>query len=207
MSSSSLSPPLPSSIHPSIFSFLLHHNECSITHLPAGSVTQTTETEHTRLGYYGSPFQLVAQMVWTWASHQILKIARCACAGNAKNVFPHGPLQRKPLVSDPGMHHGTCVTHVPWCMSGSLTHGGGENVPSIPSASVPAILRIWQEAHVKRVTSCVKSVTDLVITSTRRRWRPIKTWSNCVKNIATECGSVQRSLVLSATSNGPRTSS
>ena len=24
-------------------------------------------------------------------------------------------------VSDPDMHHGTCVTHVPWCMSGSLT--------------------------------------------------------------------------------------
>ena len=42
--------------------------------------------------------------------------------------------QRKQLVSDPGMHHGTCVTHVPWCMSGSLTHGGGENVPGIPSA-------------------------------------------------------------------------
>ena len=32
----------------------------------------------------------------------------------------------KPLVSDPGMHHGTCVTHVSWCMSGSLTRGGGE---------------------------------------------------------------------------------
>ena len=42
--------------------------------------------------------------------------------------------QRKPLVSDPGMHHGTCVTHVPWCMSGSLTSGGGENVPGIPGA-------------------------------------------------------------------------
>ena len=24
-------------------------------------------------------------------------------------------------VSDPDMHHGTCVTHVPWCMLGSLT--------------------------------------------------------------------------------------
>ena len=36
-------------------------------------------------------------------------------------------LQRKPLVNDPGMHHGTCVTHVSWCMSGSLTRGGGEN--------------------------------------------------------------------------------
>ena len=28
-----------------------------------------------------------------------------------------------PRVSDPDMHHGTCVTHVPWCMSGSLTSG------------------------------------------------------------------------------------
>ena len=63
-----------------------------------------------------------------WASYQIRKIAGCTCAGNAGNVFPHHRLQRKPLVSDPGMHHGTCVTHVPWCMSGSLTRGGRENV-------------------------------------------------------------------------------
>ena len=28
-----------------------------------------------------------------------------------------------PRVSDPDMHHGTCVTHVPWCMPGSLTRG------------------------------------------------------------------------------------
>ena len=52
---------------------------------------------------------------------------------------PHGPLAKyvkmrlahapgmpgtfSPIlrVSDPDMHHGTCVTHVPWCMSGSLT--------------------------------------------------------------------------------------
>ena len=40
----------------------------------------------------------------------------------------------KPVVSDPGMHQGTCGTHVPWCMSGSLTRGGGENVPGIPGA-------------------------------------------------------------------------
>ena len=32
------------------------------------------------------------------------------------------------------MHHGTCVTHVPWFMSGSLTCGAGENVPGIPGA-------------------------------------------------------------------------
>ena len=82
-----------------------------------------------------------------WASHQIRKIAVCACAGNAGNVSPHRRFRRKPLVSDPGMHHGTCVTHVPWCMSGSLTCDDGENVPGIPGACAPAILRIWQEAH------------------------------------------------------------
>ena len=55
--------------------------------------------------------------------------------------FTHGPLTRyvklrvahapgmpgtfsqPPRVSDPDMHHGTCVTHVPWYMPGSLTSG------------------------------------------------------------------------------------
>ena len=82
-----------------------------------------------------------------WASYQIRKIAGCACAGNAGNVSPRRRFQRKPIVGDPGMHHGTCVTHVPWCMSGSLTCGDEENVPGIPGACAPAILRIWQEAH------------------------------------------------------------
>ena len=54
----------------------------------------------------------------TWASCQIREIAGCACAGNTGKVFSP-PLR----VSDPDMHHGTCVTHVPWCMTGSLTSG------------------------------------------------------------------------------------
>ena len=48
--------------------------------------------------------------------------------------FPRHRLERKPLVSDADMHHGTCVTHVSWCMSGSLPRGGGENIPVIPGA-------------------------------------------------------------------------
>ena len=43
-------------------------------------------------------------------------------------------LQRKLLVSDPAMHRGTCVTRVPWCMSGLLTCGGWENIPGILGA-------------------------------------------------------------------------
>ena len=48
--------------------------------------------------------------------------------------FPRHRLQRKPLVSDPAMHHGTFVTHVPWCMSRSPTRGGGKNGTGIPGA-------------------------------------------------------------------------
>ena len=71
----------------------------------------------------------------TWVTYQIRKIAGCACAGNAGNVFPATDFKGKvPLISDPGMHHGTCVTHVPWCMSGSLISSAGENAPSIQGA-------------------------------------------------------------------------
>ena len=34
-----------------------------------------------------------------------------------------GKFSSPPRVSDPYMHHGTCVTHVPWCLLGSLTSG------------------------------------------------------------------------------------
>ena len=43
---------------------------------------------------------------------------RVAHAPGMSGTF--SPSQR---VSDPDMHHGTCVTHVPWCMPGSLTNG------------------------------------------------------------------------------------
>ena len=50
--------------------------------------------------------------------------------------FPCHRLQRKLLVDDPGIHHGTCVTHVPWCMSGLLTRDGGVKFPNIPGACI-----------------------------------------------------------------------
>ena len=64
-----------------------------------------------------------------------------------------GKFSPPPRFSDPDMHHGTCVTHVPWCMSGSLTSSflwsrpRGKTFPAFPAHAQPAILRIWQEAH------------------------------------------------------------
>ena len=85
-------------------------------------------------GKSGLGLQMILWEVITenpWASYQIRKIAGCACTWNAGNVFPTTN-KIKSIVSDPSMHHGTCVTHVPWCMWGSLTRGGGEKVPGIP---------------------------------------------------------------------------
>ena len=86
------------------------------------------------------------------------------CNMTAVLSCPHGPLARyvklrvahapgmpgtfspSSRVSDPDMHHGTCVTHVPWCMSGSLTSGflwsrwRGKTFPAFPAHAQPAML-------------------------------------------------------------------
>ena len=79
----------------------------------------------------------------SWASCQIREIAGAHAPGMPGTFSP------SPQVSDPDMHHGTCVTHVPWCMPGSLTTGflwnrrRGKTFPAFPAHAQPAILRIW----------------------------------------------------------------
>ena len=69
------------------------------------------------------------------------EVQPCLTHQNRHNKDPDGPLTRyvklwvvhapgmpgtfslAPRVSDPDIHQGTCVTHVPWCMLGSLTSG------------------------------------------------------------------------------------
>ena len=52
---------------------------------------------------------------WTLARYVKLRVAHAP-------VMP-GTFPPPPRVSNPNMHHGTCVTYVPWCMPGSLTSG------------------------------------------------------------------------------------
>ena len=65
----------------------------------------------------------VGDDVTEWTPYQIRKICRLRMRWECWERFPRHRIQRKQLVSDPGVHHGTCVIHVPWCMSGSLTRG------------------------------------------------------------------------------------
>ena len=83
------------------------------------------------------------QHIHQWASCQISKIADAHAPGMLGTFSPPS------RVIDPDMHHGTCVTHVPWCMPGSLTIGflwnrrRGKTFPAFPAHAQPAILRIW----------------------------------------------------------------
>ena len=70
-----------------------------------------------------------------------LSLDSCDLFTHTPQIFINGPLSRyvqlrfahvpgrpgtfspPPRVSDPDKHYGTCVTHVPWCMLGSLTSG------------------------------------------------------------------------------------
>ena len=61
--------------------------------------------------------------------------------------FPRHRLQRKPQVSDPGMHHGTCRD----ACRDRLRAMAGKTFPVFLAHAQPAILRIWQEAHVESI--------------------------------------------------------
>ena len=87
--------------------------------------------------------QIPVDFTMPWASCQIRKIAGAHAPGMPGTFSP------SPQVSDPDMHHDTCVTHVPWCMPGSLTSGflwnrqWGKTFPAFLAHAQPAILRIW----------------------------------------------------------------
>ena len=63
-----------------------------------------------------------------WCPCHVCMKAWASCQYNARYVkfgVAHAPGMSSPppRVSDPDMHHGTCVTHVQWCMPGLLTSG------------------------------------------------------------------------------------
>ena len=100
-----------------------------------------------------------ASIVKSMASYQIRNIAGAHAPGMPWKFSP------PPRVSDPDMHQGTCVTHVLWCMPGSLTtvflwiRRQGKTFPAFPVHAQPAILRIWQEAHAQRRTINCEVIT------------------------------------------------
>ena len=89
---------------------------------------------HSHKGYW-IRIELVA-----WASCEISKIVGCAYARNAGNVFPASDFNRKRQNCDPGMHHGTCVTHVPWCSDAVMQKF---NVMVTP----PMLNSLWGTGH------------------------------------------------------------
>ena len=101
-----------------------------------------------------------------WVSCQMHKIAGCSCAGNA------GTFSLPPQVSDPDMHQCTYVTHVPWCMPGSLTSGF-----------------LWSQWHSRRVRNPQFYVSDKIrprlqhsflFKISQMSWQPRRSFAPCL---------------------------
>ena len=73
--------------------------------------------------YYDSIKELNRYCHWQWFIGLLPDTQNCGLCmrRECRERFLRDRFHRKPLVSYPGMHYGTCVTHVLWCMSGSLT--------------------------------------------------------------------------------------
>ena len=89
-------------------------------------------------GYDGHAICMHAELFWLGLYHGPLTRYVKLWVAHAPGM--PGTFSPPSGASDPDMHHGTCVTHVPWCMPGSLTSGFPlesavrENVPGIPGA-------------------------------------------------------------------------
>ena len=82
-----------------------------------------------------------------WASYQIRKFATCACARNARNVFPATDIKGNRLLAIP-----TCITvrASRTCLNARRHRRPAvteKTFPAFPAHAQLTILRIWQEAH------------------------------------------------------------
>ena len=83
--------------------------------------------------------------------HSSVRIVNGPLTRHVNLRVAHAPGMFSPptRVSDPDMHHGTCVTHVPQCMPGSLTSGflwcgvSRKTFPACPAHAQTAIVLIW----------------------------------------------------------------
>ena len=98
------------------------------------------------------PLRWVAALLAHGPLSRDVKLRVAHVSGMPGTISPP-PITKKPLVNDPGMHRGTCLMHLPWCMSRSLTRGGEKNVPGIPDAC--AILGFWHMEGWKQISNAV----------------------------------------------------
>ena len=85
-----------------------------------------------------SPSNLSTQEARPYASYQIRKIAIAHALGMLGTFSP------PPRISDPDMHHGTCVTRVPWWMHAGVANRrfplksvSGKTFPAFPAMHNP----------------------------------------------------------------------
>ena len=95
---------------------------------------------------YGTVVECLPRAQWTSQVGEFVMSSYGPLIRYAKLRVAHAPGMSETFspsarVRDPDMHRGTCMTHVPWCLPGSLTSGflwsrWRGKVPGIPGAFV-----------------------------------------------------------------------
>ena len=83
-----------------------------------------------------------------------------------REPFPRRRLQKKPIVSDPGMHHGTSVTHVPVA---------GKTFPAFPAHAQFCVTS-------KRLIAWVPKTAHKGLMKMKLHWTCNKSYNHPVKN-------------------------
>ena len=107
--------------------------------------------------------------------------------------FPRHRLQKKPLVSDPGIHHGTYVTHAH--VGIAITCRGGEYIPGIPGVCATLnfvylvrrpCMEVWcnvSRTHPRHGDLPFRYVTLSHVTNNKNSWAPfpfiLHYWARC----------------------------
>ena len=142
------------------------------------SLQRLTDTGVTWFGYKQLHFNILepgdTYTIWIVNSSTVCdmgllpdtKIAGCACAGNAGNVFPDTEFKGNQWLAIP-----TCITARSWrtCLDACRDHWPavlGKTFPVFPAHAQPTLLRIWQEAHGSKATNHKRSHTYMWVTRT-----------------------------------------
>ena len=88
--------------------------------------------------------------LFTWASYQMRKIADCAWARNAGNVFPPYDFKGKRKLALPACITARASRTCRDAYRGRSPAVVGETCRVFPAHAQPATLHIWQEAHAWR---------------------------------------------------------
>ena len=113
-----------------------------------------------RTGVHSDGYSIILTQCVLWASHQIRKIAGCACARNAGDVFPAADFKGNRQLAIPACITARAVLHVgianPRWQGKHSRHSRGMHNPQFHVSGKRPILGMWHKKSFGAMVQCTK---------------------------------------------------